>query len=220
MNKRVGVLGGTFNPIHYGHLRCAEEVRERFGLDRVFFVPAAIPPHKNDPFMPSAAKRLKMVELALEGNPQFRSSRVEIDRAGRSYSVDTLKYFRKRFPEPDSVHFIVGMDAFLDFRSWKSYREIPSLCSLVVATRPGYSSSSSLAKIPVEIRDEFWYDRKNRMCVHASGNTLRFFRITGMEISASAIREKVSRGESIRYLTADAVIDYIEKQSLYRTGEG
>jgi nicotinate-nucleotide adenylyltransferase len=219
MTKRVGVLGGTFNPIHYGHLRSAEEVREHFRLDQVFFVPAAIPPHKNDPAIPAASKRLRMVELVLQGNRQFRSCRAEISRKGRSYSVDTIRYFRRRFPEPNAVYFILGLDAFLEIGSWKNYQDLFTLCDLIVTSRPGYRSRSYLKSLPIEIQNELCYDAKRQVGVHTSGNAIHFLRITGLEISASTIREKVKKGESIRYLTADAVIQFIENHSLYRNRE-
>lgn len=221
MTQRVGILGGTFNPIHYGHLRSAEEVRDRFGLDRVFFVPSATPPLKNDPSIPGAIRRLRMVELAVRGNPNFIASKTEISRGGRSYSVDTIKHFRRRFPEPNAIFFILGLDAFLEIHHWKNYREIFTLCDIVVTSRPGYRSRSHWRSIPIEIQNEFRYDRRKEMCVHCSERHVHFVDITGLEISASAIRDKIKKHKSIRYLTPDIVIRFIDSKGLYRTkGKG
>ncbi|MEI9477177.1 MAG: nicotinate-nucleotide adenylyltransferase [Deltaproteobacteria bacterium] len=133
--KRIGLFGGTFNPIHLGHLRGAEDIRESFGLDRVVFLPAAIPPHKLRDDVIEPRPRLEMVKLATLANPFFSVSDVEIERSGKSYSIDTLRYFRER--QPDSFFFILGMDAFVEIETWKEYQKLFSLCNFIVMARPG-----------------------------------------------------------------------------------
>jgi nicotinate-nucleotide adenylyltransferase len=218
MTKKVGVFGGTFNPIHYGHLRAAEEVSEILQLDQVIFVPSANPPHKHTLEIPAAEKRMQMIELAVQNHPRFLSSDIEIRRGGRSYSVDTLRQFRRQLPKSRLLYFILGLDAFLEIRSWRDYREIFLLANLAVISRPGCQVTSYRETFPVEIRREFCYDFPHRIYVHTSGSSVHFLRIPGLEISASEIREKLARKRSIRYLTTDSVIRFIERAKLYREG--
>lgn len=212
---RVGLFGGTFNPIHLGHLRSAEEVREAFALDCVCFVPAAHPPHKEGEDLAPASHRLKMVELAIADNPYFSASAVELERSGKSYSVDTIRYFLTTL-QPANLFFIIGLDAFREIHTWKDYTVIPELCDLIVTSRPGISPSPPEQLIPVALRTVFWYDSTVRVYRHSSGHTLIFHDIAGLHLSASAIRDKVRRGESVRYLVPPAVEAYVVEHSLYQ----
>ena len=214
---RLGIFGGTFNPIHLAHLRCAEEAREALALDRVLFVPAAIPPHKQNRHVAAAAHRLAMVRLSIGRHPQFRVSAVELGRSGRSYSVDTLRILRARLPGTHFT-FLLGLDAFREIDTWKEYPALFALTDLAVLSRPPHPLAAGRAALPVAARRHFCYGRDRRTLVHESGNRIRFLRVTALDISASDIRLRVQRGESIRYLVVPAVERYIHRHRLYRRG--
>jgi nicotinate-nucleotide adenylyltransferase len=210
--RRVGIFGGTFNPIHLAHLRSAEEVREAQGLDRILFVPSATPPHKRKYGLVSAEHRLAMVRLAIAGNPSFRVSTIEIDRPGRSYSVDTLRALRARMPGVAFV-FIMGLDTFREIDTWKEYERLFALADLVVTSRPPLREPNLRRALPVAVRAQFCY--RTGHLEHRTGNRVVFQRISGLDISASAIRQRLSRGFSIRYLVPPAVERYIRRNGLY-----
>jgi nicotinate-nucleotide adenylyltransferase len=214
-NRKVGIFGGTFNPIHLGHLRSAEEIRETFTLDRMYFVPAARPPHRSGDTLVSAVHRLKMVELAIADNPFFQASAVELERTGPSYSVDTIRSFRQTF-EPDSLFFIVGFDAFREIHTWKEYASIPWLCHLIVTSRPGVSTPPLEQFLPVALQSTLWYDPVQKMYRHTSGHSLIFHEIHGLHISASQVRALLRQSKSIRYLIPSTVAAYIADNSLYQ----
>jgi len=211
---RIGILGGTFNPIHLGHLRSAEEVCEAQQLDRVLFIPSASPPHKGRASLASATHRLAMVRLAIAGNPRFRVSTIEIDRPGHSYSVDTLRLLHARLPGARFA-FILGIDAFREIGTWKAYRTIFTLCDLIVTTRPPCEDASLLAALPVAVRDEFCYRRGGKNLEHRTRNRIIFQSISALDISASAIRRRLGRASSVRYLVPTAVQRYIARHGLY-----
>jgi nicotinate-nucleotide adenylyltransferase len=211
---RVGIFGGTFNPIHLAHLRSAEEVREVQRLDRILFVPSATPPHKRHDGIAPAAQRLAMVRLAIAGNPHFRVSTIEIDRRGRSYSVDTLRSLRERMPAVEFA-FIMGLDAFREISTWKEYRSIFRLCDVIVTSRPAVEGALLPAALPVAVRAEFCYRPRIKQLEHSTGNRVIFQRISDLDISASSIRQRLRRGLSIRYLVPASVEGYIARQRLY-----
>jgi len=213
---KIGLFGGTFDPIHWGHLRNAEEVREAFFLDRLLFIPAGKPPHKKRPAATSARDRLEMVRLAIARNRGFALSAVELSRPGKSYSIHTVRDFARTKGTKDSLYFILGFDAFLDIGSWKDFREIFQLCNFIVTSRPGSGNSLSLSRMPVAVRRLFCYDPKRNFYRHESGTKLSFFKLTDIAISASDIRNRVKQGKSIRYLVPLEVETYIKKRGLYR----
>ncbi|MFI5397111.1 MAG: nicotinate-nucleotide adenylyltransferase [Candidatus Binatia bacterium] len=210
--QRIGIFGGTFNPIHLAHLRSAEEVREAQRLDRILFVPSATPPHKRKQGLVSAEHRLAMVRLAISGNPYFRVSTIEIERPGHSYSVDTLRALHARLPGT-SFAFIMGADAFREIDTWKEYESIFALCDLVVTSRPPVEEPQLREALPVAVRSQFWYS-SNRL-EHRTGNQIIFQRISDLEISASFIRRRLAGGLSIRYLVPASVERYISRYALY-----
>ncbi|MBI3797282.1 MAG: nicotinate (nicotinamide) nucleotide adenylyltransferase [Deltaproteobacteria bacterium] len=212
---RIGLFGGTFNPIHLGHLRSAEEVREACALDCIYFVPAAQPPHKGGSDLAPATHRLKMVELAVADNPYFSASAIELERPGTSYSIDTIRSFFTAL-RPASLLFIVGIDAFREFATWKDYVLIPKLCDLLVTSRPGTPTPPSDQFLPVALQTLFWYDPKTNVYRHTSGHSLVLHEIAGLNIAASTIRGKVRAGKSIRYLVHPAVETYITHHALYQ----
>ncbi len=211
---RVGIFGGTFNPIHIAHLRSAEEVRETQQLDYILFVPSATPPHKHRDGLAAAEYRLAMVKLAIAGNRRFRASTIEIDRGGRSYSVDTLRLLRTQMPNAE-FYFILGIDAFREIATWKDYRSLFALCDLVVTSRPPYPAQPLRAMLPVAVRAEFCYSRGGKVLEHRTGNRIIFQRISGLDISASDIRSRLGDGLSVRYLVPAAVERFIARHRLY-----
>jgi nicotinate-nucleotide adenylyltransferase len=214
----IGVLGGTFNPIHLGHLRVAEEVREAQGLDEIWFVPAAAPPHKTSEVLVPAADRLRMVELAIAGVPGFRASRLELDRTGPSYSIDTLRTVAHEIA-PRRPVFVLGFDAFRDFHTWKDHTEIFGVCDIVVVTRPPWPERLASEHIPIAARNAFWYDSASESYRHQSGHVLTLQRITALDISAAALRARLATRRSIRFLVPPPVEAYIAEHGLYQ-GDG
>ena len=212
----IGLFGGTFNPIHLGHLRAAEEVREAERLDEIRFVPAALPPHKESATLVTAAHRLRMVELAVAGVPGFRVSALELERGGVSYSVDTLRTVRAEMGEAARIVFVVGYDAFRDFHTWKEHATIFGLCDVVVVSRPPSPPTLAREEIPLAARETFWYDSISEVFRHPSGHVLKLQRITALDISAASIRTRVADGRSIQFLVPSAVAEYIADHRLYR----
>jgi nicotinate-nucleotide adenylyltransferase len=211
---RIGILGGTFNPIHNAHLRIAEESRDLFNLDRVIFIPAWTPPHKPTVGELSFADRLEMVRLAVADNAAFVVSDMEGERGGRSYSVDTLRELGARHPE-DELFFIIGADSFHDIANWHRYEEIFRLANVICVQRPG-STIDSLAKaLPVALTCEFCYDSAARCLNHNSGHAVHALDGVLLDISSSHIRELAAAGRSIRYLLPESVEHYIKEKRLY-----
>lgn len=220
MRGGVGILGGTFDPIHFGHLRAAEEVREAQELDEIRLVPAAVPPHKSRAGISAAPHRLAMARLATAGIAGFRVWDVELARSGPSYSVDTLRALRAEVGPALRVVFVVGRDAFAEFHTWHEYETIFTLCDVVVVTRPPWPADLTLDDLPVAARPAFRYDRRGEAIRHASGRGVSLQRITALDISATTIRALVAHGRSIRFLVPPAVEAYIAEHGLYRDARG
>jgi len=211
---RVGLFGGSFNPIHFGHLRAAEEVREALGIDLVYFVPAASPPHKTEGDLAPAEHRLEMTRIGTKGNRHFMVSDVEIRRIGRSYTVDTARYFLATLRQPATLFLMMGSDQFADFETWKDCNELARLCSVAVHTRL-HEGESGPPKISLAVLDRFGYTKADDHYVHPSGQTLSFVDTTIFPISATVIRQKLQKRRSVRYLLPGDVTDYIERHALY-----
>lgn len=211
---RVGLLGGSFNPIHFGHLRSAEEVREALALDLVYFVPAASPPHKPDVGLAPAEHRLAMVRLATKGNRHFMVSDVEIRRAGRSYTIDTVRYFLSTLRAPSTLFLLMGADSFAELDTWKDCDELVRLTSIVVHSRQG-AADGAPPRLSLAAVERFGYVQKDDQYVHPSGQTLSFIATTILPISATLLRDKLGRRLSVRYLMPGDVLDYIERHGLY-----
>lgn len=212
---KTGILGGTFNPLHLAHLRIAEEVREACSLDRVLFIPAAVPPHKPVAGALPFAHRLAMVTAGVADNPWFHPCDLEGRRQGTSFSVDTLAQLQRDDPAGER-YFIIGLDSFRDIATWKDYPRLFELAHLVVTARPGVDLPDPLAALPVAVKNDFCYDIQSRKMRHRSGNCLIFLEETRLDISSTLIRRKIANGESIRYLVPAAVADYIAEHGLYR----
>jgi nicotinate-nucleotide adenylyltransferase len=212
IRKKVGLFGGTFNPIHIGHLRGAEEVREAFQLSTIIFIPSAIPPHKNASGIIDANHRLEMVKRAISKNPYFITNDIELRRPGKSYTIDTLKFFKEN--SNDILYFILGSDAFVEIETWKDFKNLFSLSNFIVMTRPGMEKEDLLP--PASLRDMFIYDQKLRAWKHQSGNMLYFQEITFLDISSTKIRELLEKGRSVKYLIPAEVEEYLKGYSLYK----
>ena len=202
---RVGILGGTFDPVHLGHLIVAEQARVRLDLDRVIFIPAGQPWLRAEQPAADGPDRLRMVELAVKSNPAFEASSQEIDRPGPTYTVDTLEVLKEelsREPDADTVlHYIIGMDALEQFHRWKDPERVVELCHLVIVNRPGHQG--------VDVNDVVGRYPE-------AGTRLTLLNVPRIEISSTEIRTRVSEGISIRYLAPDSVEEYIREQGLYR----
>lgn len=213
---KQGLFGGTFNPVHFGHLRVAEELMTLLDLDRVIFIPAASPPHKTEQGMASFEHRLQMLQLAIAGNDSFSFSDVESRRPGKSYSIDTVQYFLdSRYPDLE-LYFITGQDAFDAITTWREWNKLLSLCHFAVITRPGYENKGLLQILPPDMAARYVYDEQNDIFKNPQGRSVFFRRTTFLDISSSHIREKIQQGQSVRYLIPDKVIRYIEANLLYR----
>lgn len=211
---RIGIFGGTFDPIHYGHLRAAEEARETFGLEKVLFIPSAHPPHKNSESVSPAEHRLEMVRLAVAGHPSFEASDLECRRPGASYSVETLRILHDQEGADVELYFLTGMDAFLEIHTWRDHLKLFELSHWVVVQRPG-SGPRGRKALPAHLRGVFQYDRSGRVYVHPGGQGVYFRRFRCMEISGREIRQKVRNGCSVRYLLPEPVENYIRRYGLY-----
>ncbi|NLM68435.1 MAG: nicotinate-nucleotide adenylyltransferase [Firmicutes bacterium] len=195
---KVAVMGGTFDPVHYGHLVTAEAVRGEFGINHVLFVPSGRPPHKKLQQVSDAEHRYLMTVFATLTNPYFEVSRVDIDREGKSYTIDTLRALRQQYGDDTELYFITGADAIAEIMSWKSAEELLCLSEFVAATRPGYQ---------LDARLEQWFAEH--------GKKLHTLQVPAMAISSTDIRNRVKAGKSIRYLVPEAVEHYIHKNRLY-----
>jgi nicotinate-nucleotide adenylyltransferase len=212
---RLGILGGTFDPIHLGHLRLAEEVGEGFSLDRVYLLPAASPPHKGGRTVTPFHHRFEMTRLAVEGSPLLAAFDLEARRQGLSYSIETLKEFHRLYPSNLELFFVLGTDAFQEIETWKHYRELFGYAHFVVVQRPGIPPRQVEERL-FSLGAPFRKEEENRF-IGPSGNQVIYVEATLMDISSTRIREKTSEGKSIRYLVPECVRCYILTYGLYET---
>ena len=199
--EKIGISGGTFNPIHLGHLIVAELVRDRFGLDKVLFVPSGMPPHKNLSNVAGAEHRFNMVQKAVAGNPWFSESRIEVERGGYTYTVDTLKNLKEIYRNNTSLYYIIGADVLNDLLTWKDYQEVFKICEFIVVLRPGNDAYGFKKQIQY-LRDNY--------CAK-----IHFIDTPLIDISSTEIRNSIKEGRSIKYLVPDAVEEYIKVNGLY-----
>ena len=201
MTKRLGVMGGTFDPIHHGHLLTAEEALQQFGLDEVVFIPTGKPWMKEDREVTAPEDRYLMVVIATASNPRFSVSRLEIERDGPTYTVDTLRELKAERGDAE-LYFVTGADAMLEILQWKDPDEALELANFIAATRPGYDLTQFEEDAP------------------GSDPRVTVMTIPALAISSTDIRERVRAGRPIRYLVPEGVQTYIEKAGLYRPGAG
>lgn len=192
---KIAIMGGTFNPIHNAHLLSAEQVHDGLGYDKILFIPSARPPHKEPLDIIDPEHRYQMTRLAIEDNPDFEVSRIELDRNGASYAIQTIKELQSIYGDGCELAWIIGADSLIEFTIWKDFDELLETCHFIATTRPNYCIDKALPNIH---------------------NRVQVYSITGFNISASEIRERVRERCSIRYLVPDAVEDYIHQHKLYR----
>ena len=211
-----GIFGGTFDPIHLGHLRCAEEVLELFHLNRVVFIPSSRPPHKPGRDITAFCHREQMVKLAIESNASFFFSDAENKREGKSYSVETIEAILGcHVPNPE-LYFIIGQDAFQSIRTWKDWEKLFSMCHFVVVTRPGYENKGLDSILMPDFAGRYVYQSETNGFQGPTGHAIFFRRVSFLDIASSDIRRRVREGRSIAYLMPDPVRRYIINESLYR----
>lgn len=208
----IGILGGTFDPVHHAHLRCALELQQGLALDQLRFVPCRVPPHRGTPFA-SAEQRLAMLEIAIDGQAGFVADDRELRRDGPSYTVDTLLSLREEFGANEPLCLIVGMDAFLGLDSWSRWQRLTELAHLVVMRRPGLDVAAAGPALEVLLRERL-IDDPQRLRGAPAGSVL-LWTVTQIEISGTRIRDLIARGRNVRYLLPDRVLDYIRRERLY-----
>jgi nicotinate-nucleotide adenylyltransferase len=197
--RRIGIMGGTFDPIHYGHLLMGEEARQAFALDQVIFVPNGRPAHKKPYLVSQPEDRYAMTLLATASNPAFACSRVELDRPGPSYTIDTLRHFRREIPDLQALYFITGADAILEILTWHETEKLVDECAFIAVTRPGFVLERLKAVVDAQFLQR-----------------VSFLPIPGLEISSTDLRQRVRARRSIKYLTPEPVEEYVRRQGLYR----
>ena len=220
---RVGLFGGTFDPIHFGHLRAALEVKEAFALDVCHLIPAAIPPHKNVNAVAVARDRLEMIRLAISDDTEFCVSDVELNRSGPSFTIDTVHHFKSILPQDAECFLILGQDAFLEIDTWKSYRALFDLVSLIVMQRPSAAidsirrlKASMQATLDNTVDTAYVYSEPSCGFLHNTLKPVYIHPVTCIDISSTHIRSMLKQGRSVQYLMPRKVIDFIISRGLYR----
>jgi nicotinate-nucleotide adenylyltransferase len=212
--RLVGILGGTFNPIHYGHLRMAQELADGLGMDEVRFIPSSNPPHK-DSVTVSAEHRAAMVQLAIADNPLFTLDKRELERKGASYTIDTLISLRQEFGNDTALCLMMGSDAFLKLNTWHRWQELLDYAHIILVQRPsqGKPQEPLPEKLQTLLRDH--YAEQVSDLHEEKAGLINMQAISAQEISATQIRESLKHGQSVRYLLPKQAIEYIQQQKLY-----
>ncbi|MBT9568523.1 MAG: nicotinate-nucleotide adenylyltransferase [Thiobacillus sp.] len=210
--RAVGVMGGTFDPIHCGHLRLAEEMADAIGLEQVVFIPAGRPPHRQQPQV-TARHRLEMVRRAVAGNPRFAVDDREVSSPNPSYTVDTLTALRAERGPAQPMWLLLGADAFHGLPQWKRWKQLFELANIVVVTRPG---AATITPLPEPLKSEVLARRVDDASEAGLAGAVLRQQMTALDISATAIRDALARRGSVRYLLPDAVLNYINEHQLYR----
>jgi nicotinate-nucleotide adenylyltransferase len=220
---RIGLFGGTFNPIHRGHLRAASEVIKRFNLDQIFLIPAALPPHKTPGLVASAADRLEMINLAIADLCGLTVSDVELKRPGPSYTIDTIHHFKCTVVLDARIYLIMGLDAFLEIHTWKSHRGLLEQIAFIVMARPGKDHSDARQGwrimenyLKSTLSADYQFDAARACYTSAGQQPIYIVDIDALDISSTEIREKVKRKQRIENLVTPEVADYIRLKGLYR----
>jgi len=219
----IGLFGGTFDPIHLGHLKTVQEVRNSFGLETVYLIPAFQPPHKTGRAVALAEDRAAMLKIALRQHVGLKVSETEIDRAGLSYSVETVTEFQRRFSGTADLFFILGQDAFIEIHTWKAYRRLFEMVSFIVMTRPGKAGSQSPPEratlqdfLDARISDGYVFDSATGLYRHPVLKPVRLFATTPVAISSTEIRTRIMNRRPFEHLLPEGVGAYITREGLYR----
>ncbi len=199
---KIGICGGTFDPVHTAHLAVAELVKSEYGLDKVLFIPSGMPPHKDLKNVTEPGHRLKMVQCAVCSNPGFEAVSMEIERSGYTYTVDTLKELHSIYPKGTEFFYIIGADVVMDLLTWRNAREVFALTSFIAVMRPGFSDDDFNSRL-AELKENY---NANINCME----------IPLLDISSTYIRERVKEGKSIKYLVDHKVLEYIVENNLYK----
>jgi len=205
--RSVAIFGGSFNPIHSGHLAVAEEVRVRYNLDRVIFVPAFQSPLKKAETLAEAKSRLAMALLATVSNPYFEVSDFELERGGKSYSIDTIRHFKSILGEGVSLYFILGADSLVELAAWRDIQDALRLCRFIAVARPGYDFG--------EIKRDRFGGAPGQGMDQASLENILFEECVKMDVSSTMIRQRVTERQSIKYLVPEPVEQFIHRYGLY-----
>jgi nicotinate-nucleotide adenylyltransferase len=215
--ERIGLLGGTFNPVHEGHIRSAEEVQQKFALTKILFIPSYVPPHKQTADIASPEDRFAMVEMAVQGHPHFMASPLEIKAKERSYSIITLDKVKNIYRDA-WVFFIVGIDAFLEIETWRSYQEVLEQCRFIVTSRPGYTLDRARKVLPKKYADKMFDLAESGVIGERFILKFRIFLVSieALDISSTEIRRKIRQGRSVKGLVSEAVEVYIKRKKLYQ----
>lgn len=203
--NRYGIMGGTFDPIHLGHLVIAEEIRQKFKLDKVIFIPAGNPPHKNPKKITSGEHRYKMTLLATISNPYFDVSTIELDKNKTTYTIDTIRELKECCKDSAEFYFITGADSLLELSTWKDVDQLLGMCKFIAATRPGFNKSKIVTKVK-ELESKY-------------NKSIHTVSVSALQISSTDIRNRIKRGETVKYLLPEAVESYIVKHKLYLDNE-
>jgi len=220
---RIGLFGGTFNPIHNGHLNCVRETAQAFQLDRIHLIPAAIPPHKNGGNIAAARHRLAMARLAIKGLDNWLVTDLEVARSGPSYTVDTIRHYLDGADGPTEHYFIMGLDSLLEIQAWKSFRQIVGRIPIIVMFRPdtleaGRAEPFAAMHRHIVTHIDSGYVRSSleKAFHHPRLQPIYYLAVRPQALSATAIRRRIRSGLPISGLVPDAVDDYIRTQGLYR----
>ncbi len=218
---KIGLMGGSFDPVHAGHLRAAEEISERLALDEMVFIPTLVSPHKSSETMAASSHRLNMLNLSAKRNSRFRVSDMELRREPPSYTIDTLRALKQSGSE-NGYYFIMGCELFAEIDTWKDFAELFNYSSFVVLRRPGYDFADSGSPIPLALKNDFRYSYSGTgmdVFAHKSSNKLFFVDIAGIRVSSTEVRELARHGNSLRYLVPREVEKYIAENGLYQLEE-
>jgi nicotinate-nucleotide adenylyltransferase len=199
---KMGICGGTFDPVHIGHLAVAEMVRSGFGLDRILFIPTGKPPHKNTNSVTDPVHRLNMVKCAVSTNPSFEAVSIEVDRQGYTYTVDTLNELHRIYPQETEFYYIIGADVVMDLLTWKRVEEVFTLTRFIALMRPGYKNTE--------------FDSHIKTLKRKYDINIVSFEAPLIDISSTMIRERIRNGESVKYLVSEPVEKYIRENNLYK----
>lgn len=208
----IGIFGGTFNPIHLGHLRLAEELATDLNFAEVCFIPSANPPHKSSPSV-SAQQRAEMVSLSIQANPKFKLDMLELERNGASYTIDTLKIFREKLGVSTSICLIMGSDAFARLDSWHEWQTLIDYCHIVLVPRPN-AKVTTLSAILEDFLNMHYTENQADLSDHAAG-FITMQTTTALDISSTQIRSQLAANKSIRYLVPENLLEYINQHHLY-----
>ncbi|CCQ90207.1 putative nicotinate-nucleotide adenylyltransferase [Nitrospina gracilis 3/211] len=221
-HEQIGILGGSFDPVHNGHLGLAREARATFSLDRVLFIPAAIPPHKRDRDITPTHHRLEMLRRALENENGFEISEIEIERGGVSYTRDTLEELQSRWPNAQ-ISLIMGADTFRDFSTWKQYDRVLKASHILVASRPGHTLDEAaedmktlISDLPFSYRPEDSDHTRRTFFCRQTGRRIALFPIPPEAVSSTEIRDALRRGDAVKKMLPPAVSGYIMTHRLYQ----